>query len=253
MKNFILTHYPIIKQVIFYMSIIFATSHIFFIVPVVVGHFQILNAHYTLLKKFRHGNKSPANQLELIIDQTRAIQHTIDAALQSSDLSTKHYTEIHRILQRCEIIQRNSPLYPSSRDSYLDDLDELMDRLEDIVPPALYSLNPYFFQTTPPKITPLKWCKQKVRCNYFIATSVCFLSLSYLIAGIKFPRLLNISFLPIVFLSLYVVHIYRYLNKDHKDIDKECLKFYQSNYNYMLFVLLLTLILYVIFRFLLFS
>lgn len=208
-----------------------------------------------MIKRFRLGNKSPDNQLELIMDQTQAIQRTIDAALQSSDLSTKHHPEMHRILQRCQIIERNSPLNPSLRDSFLDDLDELMNCLEDILPPELYSLNPHFLQTTPPKITPLKWCKQKVRCNYFTATAVCFLSLSQLIASIKFPRFLTISFLPIVFLSLYVVYIYRYLNKDSitKDMDKKCLKYYQSSYNYMLFVLLLTLILYVTLRFLIFS
>lgn len=255
MKDFILTYYPIIKRVIFCMCIIFMTSYIFFIGPIAVGYFQLLNAHYSLIKRFRHGNKSPDNQLELIMDQTQAIQRTINAALQSSDLSSKHHIEMHRILQRCQIIERNSPLNPSLRDSFLEDLDELMDRLEDIVPPELYSLNPYFLQTTPPKITPLKWSRQKIRCNYFTATAACFLSLFQLIASIKLPRLLNISFLPIVFLSLYVVYIHRYLNKDSftKDIDKRCLKQYLASYNYMLFVLTLILILYVTLRFLIFS
>ena len=255
MKDFILTHYPLIRQVIFYMSIVYVILFIFFIGPVISGHFQLVHTHFICLMKLYRSNKSTATQLELITDQTASIQRTIHAALQASDLSTEHHSEMLEMLKICTIIRRNAPHSPSLIESYLDDLDELLERLQEIVPPTLYSLNPYFFQSTPPRMTPLQWCQRKVRCNRFIATMFSFMALSQLISGTKYPRILHASFLSIVLLTLYIVYLYRYLRKNHviKDMDDACLKCYQSGYNYMLFVLLLTLILYVVVRFLLFS
>lgn len=255
MKDFILTHFFTIQRIFFYTTFIFLGVYLFLTGPIMLGSFQRLRVNFRLIVKLYRGDESPEAQLALINDEISAIEKTIDAALKLPHLSGEHRTEMLRMLKFCEIIHTNAPHSPSLVEDYLCDLDEMLDQLEEMVPPSLYPLNSYFLQDIPPNMTALEWHTKAIRVRYFLPYTFSFFAFSLLTKGLYDPLYLTLSFLPVVVYTLYIVDFYRYIHSPRtiRKLDKPCLALYEKCYYHTLFVLLLILVMYVALRFVLFS
>lgn len=255
MKDFILMHYLSLRLIISYSNLICMALLIVFFIPLFLGEFHLIRIHFINLKKLRHADESIDHQLMSITDSVSALQTTIHAALELPNISDDERTEMLTMLKASEIINRNAPLLPEFIEDYLDDLYTFTDRLQEIVPPTLYHLNPDFIQTIPPGLKPIQWAKRNVRYNCLIPHLCGNIAFSLFIHGIRYPWALTISFIPIVFLGFFTLGLYRKLHKKRflRDMDEDSLKCYQFGYHYVLVVLLLTLITYVVLRFLVFG
>lgn len=255
MKNFVLMHYGTFRLIISYLSYICMALLFIFFIPVCLGDLRLIRIQFKGLKRLRHASQSLEHQLISIADNFSALKTTIYAALELPSISDEERSEMLEMLKVAEIINRNAPLLPEFIEDYVDDLYTLNERLQEIVPPTLYHLNPEFIQTIPPGLTPVQWAKRNVRYNCLIPHLWGTIAFILLIHGIRHPWALNISFIPIVFLGFFTLALYRKLHKKRflRDMDQDSLKCYQFGYRYVLVVLSVTLILYIIFRFLLFG
>lgn len=255
MRDFILMHYLAIKLILSYLSYFFIALITISFIPICWGEFQLIRIQYIRLKKLELEDQSFDQQLISIKDRVSALQTTIHAALELPSISDNERSEMLTMLKASEIIAKNAPLLPEFIEDYLCDLYDFAKRLQEIVPPTLYPLNPNFTQTTPPGLEPIQWAKRNVLHYCLIPHFFGMMTFAALIHGVRHPLGLNISFIPIVFLGFFTFGLYHKLHKKSflKYIDEDSLKCYEFGYRYVFTTVLLTLILYIIIRFLVFG